>query len=100
MNSGNGNFNLHILGQNTSAPWPYLPLTPNGVTTPLSTPITLGSLTVTAYRCAYVGNELQVDLTITRSGGTFADQIVIYGVSTTSQASTPWGASSGQWSNP
>lgn len=70
----------------------------SGSTVTLAIPITLGTMQITAYRFALVGNEFQLDLTVNRSG-TFNDQIIIlasYGSTYTS----PWSAVDGQWRNP
>ena len=78
-----------------SAPSPGLVLTASGNTVNLTTPITLGTVQITAYRFALSGNEFQLDLSMTRSG-TFSDQIVIEAVNGTSY-SAPWATSAGTW---
>ncbi len=77
INDGSGNYALHLFNGTSNAPgWPYPTLTPSGATITLATPITLGTLQITAYRFALAGNQLQLDLSVTRTG-TFNDQIVI-----------------------
>ena len=78
--------------------YPYLEMSLSGTTVTLSTPITVGSLSITAYRLALAGNEFQLDLSVTHAG-TFSDQIIILGEAGNS-SSSPWDVSAGQWSNP
>ena len=94
---GAGNYILHLYNGTANAPaWPYLTMNPSGSTITLPTPIALGTLQITAYRFALVGNEFQLDLSVTRSG-TFSDQIVIW-ASYGTNYSNPWGAVDGVWS--
>ena len=93
--NGAGGYTLQM--NNSSAGTTPLTMTASGNTVILATPITLGSLQITAYRFALSGNEFQLDLSVTRSG-TFTDQIVIYADYGTNY-SFPWGTSNGQWSN-
>jgi len=72
-------------------------LTANGSTVTFSPAVTLGALSITAYRFALVGNELQLDLSLTRSGS-FADQVVITAFNG-SAYSKPYNVSDGSWSN-
>ncbi len=95
QSDGAGNYLLHLQNSTTSTPWPQLQLNPSGSTVTLATPITLGSLQITAYRFALVGSEFQLDVTVTRSG-TFSDQIVILGISGNNYSS-PWFGIDGQW---
>jgi hypothetical protein len=95
-----GNYNLRLSNGTTIAPaWPYLTMSQSGTTVTLTTPITVGTFSITAYRFALVGNEMQLDLTVTRTG-TFSDQIIILGVSDTSTYSSPWYSTNGTWHNP
>jgi len=95
---GSGGFDLYIVNQTAAAPWPLLALTPSGSTITLSTPVTLGTVQLTAYRFALAGGEFQLDLSVSHSGS-FNDQIVILG-SVGTNYSSPWNVSDGQWSNP
>lgn len=98
--NGAGGFMLSLQNNTTSVPWPLLLLNSSGSTVNLPTPITLGTVSITAYRFALVGNELQLDLSITRTG-TFSDQIVTLAVLGNNAAySFPWNQVTGQWSNP
>ena len=95
-NNGSGSFSLIISNGVSAVPYPALTLTPSGSTVTLSTPITLGTVQITAYRFALAGNELQLDLSVTRSGS-FSDQIYILGISGQNYSS-PWNVSDGVWS--
>ena len=94
---GAGGYSLFITSSAGSAPWPLLSLTPSGNTVTLSAPITLGALSVTAYRFALVGNEFQLDVSVSQTG-TFSDQIIVLGMAGTNY-SAPWMAVDGQWSS-
>ena len=94
---GAGGYSLVMVGDGVLAPWPYQELTPSGNTVTLATPITLGPISITAYRFALVGNEFQLDLTVTQSG-TFSDQVTVFGMSGTNY-SAPWNVPNGQWGN-
>ncbi len=95
---GSGGFTLLLSnGVSYAPPWPPLELMPSGTTVTLPTPVTLGTMQITAYRFALAGNEFQLDLSVTRTG-TFNDQIVIFGIEGQNY-SAPWGASDGVWSN-
>ena len=95
--NGSGGYTLQMYAANGSAS-SQLTLTASGTTVTLSTPITLGSVQITAYQFALAGNEFQLSLTMTRSG-TFSDEIVIYAVSTANAYSAPWGVADGDWIN-
>ncbi len=95
---GAGGYTLYIIDSAGFAPWPLLELTPSGNTVTLATPVTLGTMQITAYRFALAGSEFQLDLSVTRSGS-FNDQIIVLGISGQNY-SLPWSASDGQWSNP
>ncbi len=95
---GAGGYTLFIDNEVTVVPNPYLELSASGSTVTLSTPLTVGSLTVTAYRFALVGNEMQLDLTATRSGS-FNDEVVIYASTFANAYSYPWRASDGIWTS-
>ncbi len=99
VSDGAGNYVLHLYNGTANAPgWPFPTMNASGTTVTLATPITLGTLQITAYRFALVGNEFQLDVTVTRSG-TFSDQVVILASYGTTYSS-PWNAVDGQWSNP
>ena len=95
--NGSGGYALQVQSPSGVAPSPPLNMTASGATVTLTTPIALGAVQITAYQFALAGNEFQLSLTITRSGGAFSDQIVIYAVSTTNAYSSPWGVSDGVW---
>jgi hypothetical protein len=94
-NNSGASYWLEIEDSSGYAPSSPLTMTASGNTVTLTTPISLGTVQITAYRFALSGNEFQLDLTITRSG-TFSDQIVIDAVNGTNY-SAPWGASAGTW---
>ena len=89
LRMSNGDYSI------TQPAWPYLEMNASGSTITLPTPITVGTLQITAYRFALVGNEFQLDLSVNRTG-TFNDQIVIFGIDNYTYSS-PWGASDGEW---
>lgn len=98
---GAGGFTLRLSNGTytvVSPAWPYLEMVPSGKTVTLSTPISVGTVQITAYRFELAGNEFQLDLSITRTGS-FSDQIVILGQEGNNY-STPWNAADGIWSNP
>lgn len=94
---GAGGYQLLLKNASTST-YPYVELSASGSTVLLTTPITLGTMSITAYRFALAGNEMQLDLTVTRSG-TFNDQIVIQAGTVAGAYSAPT-VSDGAWSNP
>ncbi len=99
QSDGSGGYTMRVSTGNYSATqpaWPFLELNPSGSTVSLSTPITLNTVQITAYRFALVGNEMQLDLSVNRSD-TFNDQIVIQGIQGTSTYTVPWVASDGAW---
>ena len=101
QSDGSGGYTLRLTTGNyssTEPAWPYLELVPSGSTVTLTTPITIGPISITAYSFALAGNEFLLDVTVTRTG-TFNDQVVLFGVDGTTYSS-PWGASDGSWSNP
>ncbi len=98
QSDGAGGYTLRVANATGVVPSPYLEMTASGQTVTLATPIVLGTLEITSYRFALVGNEFQLDLGLSRSGA-FNDQIVIFGVSKSNAYSSPWGVSVGQWSN-
>jgi hypothetical protein len=93
----NGAWGLEVYDSGSGwTPWPPLALTANGQSAAAS--LSLSGLQVTATRLAVVGNELQFDLTLARSGG-FSDQVTL-GASSSNAYSSPWiWVSAGQWSN-
>jgi hypothetical protein len=94
-NSGGYQFYMYDSGTGYAPPTP-LTLTPNGQTTAAS--VSLSGLQVTATRLAVVGNELQLDLTLARSG-VFSDQVTLGAISSNAY-SNPWiWVSAAQWSN-
>jgi hypothetical protein len=98
QSDGAGGYTLRMCNGSytvTEPLYPYLEMSLSGTTVTLSTPITVGSLSITAYRLALVGNEFQLDLSVTRSG-TFSDQVVILGEAASS-SSSPWDVSDGEW---
>ncbi len=94
-----GGYTLRLQNSTRAVPYPLLLLNPSGATVTLSTPIKLGSMQITAYRFALVGNEFQLDVTVSRSG-TFSDNIVVLGINANTAYSSPWYGVDGQWSNP
>jgi hypothetical protein len=97
LSKNSGGYQLLIYDSGSGyAPWPPLALTANGQTTAAS--VTLSGLQLTATRLAILGNELQLDLTLGRSG-TFSDQVTL-GASSSNAYSSPWvWVSEGQWSH-
>jgi hypothetical protein len=93
-NSG-ASYWLALEDASSSVPYPPLALTASGSTVTLATPITLGTVEITAYRFALAGDEFQLDLSMTRSG-TFSDEIIIEAVNGNNY-STPWAATDGTW---
>jgi hypothetical protein len=79
-----------------SEPYPSLVLTPNGPTTATAIALPEG-IEITAARLGFVGNELQLDLTITQSG-TFNYQVQL-GANATTGYSVPWFATAATWGN-
>ncbi len=80
--NGRGGYSLRAYTGDLSVvapPPPFSEMSPSGVTVPIASPITVGALSITAYKFALVGDEFQLDLTVQRTGK-FADQIVVYGV--------------------
>ncbi len=55
--NGSGGYTLLMTNATSYAPWPALTLNASGSTVTLSTPITLGTMQITAYRFALAGNE-------------------------------------------
>ena len=79
-----------------SEPYPSLVLTPNGPTTATAIALPEG-IEITAARLGFVGNELQLDLTITQSGA-FNYQVQL-GANATTGYSVPWFATAATWGN-
>ena len=58
-----GGFALSLTNGTINAPaWPAPLISASGTPVTLNTPITVGTLSITAYRFALVGNEMQLDL--------------------------------------
>ena len=85
QNGASYNMWMYDVNSNT-APYPYLVVTPNGQTTAAS--VSLSGLEIVATRLALVGNEMQLDLTLSRSG-TFSDQVTM-GAIASGVYSQPW----------
>jgi hypothetical protein len=94
---GTNNYYLSLNNSNSNAS-SYPLLSPTGTTVTLPTPLVLGTLQITAYRFALVGNEFQLDLTVSRSG-TFSDQVVIL-ANSGNYGPSPWAVVDGYWHNP
>ncbi len=98
QSDGTGGYTLRLAYGTRVVPSPYLEMTASGNTVTLATPITAGTMQITSYRFALVGNEFQLDLGLARSG-TFSDQMAILGQSSGGAYPVPYGAAVGQWSN-
>ena len=85
-NDEDGGYSLKIGSPSAQAPWPYVRLTPDGNTNSIS--VVNGTLQLTTYRLALVGNELQLDLGVAQPG-IFDDQIALFAVAD-SVYSQPW----------
>ena len=71
QSDGSGGYTLRLTTGNyssTEPAWPYLEMVPSGSTVTLTTPITIGPISITAYSFALAGNEFQLDVTVTRTG--------------------------------
>ncbi len=93
----NGSATLQLTNKSTGANAlaSPMPLTISGDTVTLATPVSTGSLQLTAYRVALAGNEFQLDLTLNRTD-MFYDEILLY--PSTSSAGGPW-VYSGYWNS-
>jgi hypothetical protein len=99
QSDGAGNYTLRFTDGTSFASGSYLTMSAAGTTVTLPTPMALGAMQITAYRFALVGNEFQLDLSVTRNG-TFNDQIVILAVQGDNVAySYPWYAVNGTWNS-
>ncbi len=99
LSQGGSTYSLSMSGQangSGSAPYPGFALTPNGQT--VSTNFGVSGLTVVSAALRFVGNELQLDLTLTQSG------TISYQIKTGAQLSgpiysAPVGVTEATWGN-
>ena len=94
--TGAGVYEL-VVYSSSGASFVYPNVTATGNTVVLASPITVGAVTVSAYRLALVGNEFQFDLTVSRTGS-FNDQIIVEAYNNANYSAS-WGSSDGQWSS-
>ena len=93
-----GGYTLNLNNGTANAPaWPYPTLSATGATITLSTPITLGTLSITAYNFSVVGNQMTLNLTVNRTG-TFDDNVVVIAIAGNNYSS-PWYGVDGSWSS-
>lgn len=88
---------LYYFGGSTFAFWPLPVIPPDGSVRTFNA--TLGGVTLNSVRFARVGNELQVDYTLTRAANPSGMYYYIIGSAiTTTDYSVPWPATLGTWS--